>query len=213
MTQAQTPTADAAAPARRGPGRPRRADTEERCYLAVLELFGQKGWSGLSLDAVAHHAGIGKSAVYLRWKDKRALLLDAIRDMESRHVNPTQEGLDLREYLIAYTRARAELYLGEHGAAMANIFSAAFSNPVDFTEIRGEIIDSGVLALSGRIDQAIIDGELPPGTSPNLLLNAIEGGVLFHVILAPPTTHGELRAELEQYVTDLVEMVLRGLSA
>lgn len=104
--------------AKRGPGRPRHADTEERAYRAVLELFGQKGFDGMSLDAVAKSAGVGKSSIYLRWKNKRKLLLEAIKDMEAHHVYPDDEGLGIRDYLISYGRGRAQLYLGEYGPAM-----------------------------------------------------------------------------------------------
>jgi AcrR family transcriptional regulator len=213
MTQPQAVAAEAAPGTKRGPGRPRHADTEERAYRAVLELFGQRGWAGVSLDAVASHAGIGKSSIYLRWKDKHALLLDAVRHLEVRHVNPTA-ALGIREYLVAHARARAELLLGEHGPMIANIVSAAVANPVEFGEIRDESISQEVLALGARIDRAVADGELPPSTSTGMLVDAVEGSVYFHFLMARAgTPREELREGLEEYVTGLVDFVLRSLRA
>jgi AcrR family transcriptional regulator len=210
MTQT-TDSAQNVQPMRRGPGRPRHPDTEARAYRAVLELFGQKGWSGVSLDAVATRAGIGKSSIYLRWHDKRELLLDAIRDLEAHHVNPQTEGLSIRDYLVAHARARAELLLGEHGPAIANIVSAAVANPEAFGEIRDESVSRGVLGLEGRIQQAMTDGELPPSTSSGHLLDAIEGAIFFHVLMTGAgTSKEELRPGLGEWVTELVDMVLRG---
>ena len=198
---------------RRGPGRPRHADTEDRAYRAVLELFGQRGWSGVSLDAVASHAGIGKSSIYLRWKDKHALLLDAVRHLEVGHVNPTP-GLGIRDYLIAHARARAELMLGPHGPMIANVVSAAMANPAEFAEIRDESISQEVLALVARVDRAIADGELPPSTSTSPVVDAIEGTVYFHFLMARA---GAPREELDDGL-DAVRHgprrpVLRGLPA
>jgi AcrR family transcriptional regulator len=198
---------------KRGPGRPRHADTEDRAYKAVLDLFGQRGWAGVSLDAVASHAGIGKSSIYLRWKDKHALLLDAVRHLEVGHVNPAPE-LGIREYLIAHCRRRAELLLGDLGPMIANVVSAAVANPAEFGEIRDESIDQGALALGARIDRAVADGELPASTSADLLIGTVEGTVYFHFLMARAGAPREdLRDGLEEYVTALVDTVLRGLAA
>lgn len=198
-------------PARRGPGgRPRNTDVEPRSYVAVLELFGQHGWAGLSLEAVASHAGIGKSAIYLRWKTKRDLLLEAVRDFETRHVSPVDDGQPLREYLIEYCIARGRLLLGPHGPTMLNIASAAIANPEDFQEIRRESITRGTLPIAARILRGVIDGELPEDTDSGQLLDMIEGALVFHLVIAPlGATRDELGADLERYVTTLVDKALR----
>lgn len=214
MSQQQSSEGIAEVPVRRGPGRPRHADTEERAYRAVLELFGQKGWAGLSLDGVATHAGIGKSSIYLRWKDKRDLLLDALRDLDS-HLS-TPEGSDelgIRDYLVAHTQARAELYLGEHGPAIAHLYSAAQANPVEFEEIRQEGISRGLLSFAGRVEKAVEAGELPADTPVEHLLDAIEGAVLVHVLLSSPSSKEKFRAGMADYVAKLVDIQLRGIGA
>lgn len=211
MDEAQGSTATTDGPPKRGPGRPRRPGTEERAYKAALELFGQVGWSSLSLDAVAQRAGIGKSSIYLRWKDKRDLLVDAVRDLEATHVNPPLE-LPIRDYLIAHARARAELVLGEQGPLIASGISAAMANPEDYAEVMDESLNRGAFALATRIERAVEEGELPPSTSASHLLDAIEGAIYFHFLISnagKPRVH--LRAGLDEYVTELVDMVLAGV--
>ncbi|TRW47485.1 TetR/AcrR family transcriptional regulator [Georgenia yuyongxinii] len=213
MTQQQSPAAEQP-PVRRGPGRPRHADTEARAYRAVLELFGQKGWSGLSLDGVATHAGIGKSSIYLRWKDKRDLLMDALHDLEEHLVVPEEtENLKIRDYLVAHATARAELYLGEHGSALSHLYSAAHANPSEFAEIRQQNISRGILSLHGRIEKAVADGELPKDTSVFHLLDAIEGAVLVHVLFSSPKNNEDLSTGIGEYVRKLVDIQLRGIGA
>jgi AcrR family transcriptional regulator len=198
-------------PARRGPGRPRHTDVEPRSYEAVLALFGQHGWDGLTLDAVATQAGIGKSSIYLRWKTKRELLLDAVRDFETRHVSPADTGQPLREYLVEYCVARGRLLLGVHGPTMLNIVSAAMANPDDFQEIREESISQGILPVVGRIERAVSDGELPAGTDTDLLLDTVEGALVFHLLISPRgASREELGAGLERYARSLVDNAMRG---
>ncbi|GAA3510947.1 TetR/AcrR family transcriptional regulator [Georgenia daeguensis] len=210
MTMQPTEAAITDRSAGRAPGRPRQTDVEPRCYAAVLELFGQHGWAGLSLDAVATHAGIGKSTIYLRWKTKRALLLDAIRYFETRRENPVDDGQPLREYLIEYCLTLGRLLLGPHGPTMLHIAAGAITHPEDFHEIRRESITRGTLPIAARILRAVIDGELPEGTDSGQLLDMIEGSLVFHLVIAPlGATREELGADLERYVTTLVDKALR----
>ena len=62
----------------RGRGRPRTPGAEDKILAAALEEYGEHGWSGFTMDAVARRAGVGKSTVYLRWHDKDALLTEAV---------------------------------------------------------------------------------------------------------------------------------------
>jgi len=214
MTQltAISPTETNEQEPRRRPGRPRHADTEPRAYKAVIELFGQRGWSGLTLDAVATHAGIGKSSIYLRWDTKHDLLIEAIRDFESKNDLSPDENLPLREYLIAYATGRGKALLGEEGQTMLNIVSAAAANPVEFQEIREESIGHGILPLTGRLERAVTDGELPAGTDTGAIIDGLEGSLIFHLLIAPRgATREVLAADLERYVTNLVDVAMRGL--
>ncbi|GAA4429476.1 hypothetical protein GCM10023169_31880 [Georgenia halophila] len=204
----QEPTADP----RRGPGRPRHTDTEPRAYRAALDLFGRRGWSGLTLDGVATHAGIGKSSIYLRWKDKRQLLLEAVRDLQTHLDRPETDGLGIRDYLIAHARARADLFLGEHGPALANLYSAVVADREDFAEVCEEDITRGMRALAPRVERAVTDGELAEGTPVVALLDAIEGAIFFHVVLMPDArSPDEVKAGLGQYVATVVDVQLRGV--
>lgn len=51
----------------------------DRCVLdATLTELGTKGYAGLSLAAVAQVAGTTRPAIYRRWPDKAALVVDAV---------------------------------------------------------------------------------------------------------------------------------------
>ncbi len=88
-------------------GRPRDPATEERALRAALEIFGQKGLSGLTIDEVAARSKVGKSSIYLRWPDKEALLAAALHSIQ---VEGPEDGADASEEPMtrrARRRARA----------------------------------------------------------------------------------------------------------
>lgn len=64
-------------------GRPRDAAADGRIIDAALAEYAAHGRAGYSLNGVARRAGVGKSSIYLRWKDKETLLVDAVHARSS----------------------------------------------------------------------------------------------------------------------------------
>jgi AcrR family transcriptional regulator len=59
-------------------GRPRDATIDGAVLQTTLRLLARDGFAGLSLAAVAAEAGTTRPAIYRRWPDKTALVVDAI---------------------------------------------------------------------------------------------------------------------------------------
>lgn len=210
-----------------GRGRPRDPATEERALRAALEIFGQKGLSGLTIDEVAARSKVGKSSIYLRWPDKEALLAAALHSIQVEGPEDGEGGEDggdaaaaddepqppaeltLRDYLVAHVHRRAELYLGEYGLAMLRLYAEARAHPEVFAEIRHEAISRFVLDERRRVAAAIRDGVLPSGASPVRILDAVEGAIFMHLLVTPPELLPRVREGLEDYVEHMVDDQLR----
>jgi AcrR family transcriptional regulator len=65
----------------RRPGRPRSPEAHAAILRAALELAVEGGLSGLSMEAIAARAGVGKATIYRRWKSKEALFTEAIQSI------------------------------------------------------------------------------------------------------------------------------------
>ncbi|WP_182111397.1 TetR/AcrR family transcriptional regulator [Actinotalea sp. JY-7876] len=78
-----TPPPGRTTDAKRGRGRPRDPELEDRALRATLDVFGEKGWAGLTIDEVATRSRAGKSSIYLRWPDKATLLASALRRVQA----------------------------------------------------------------------------------------------------------------------------------
>jgi AcrR family transcriptional regulator len=86
-----------ATPRRRGAAR-----TEELLQV-TLDLSAEVGYAGLSIEAVARRAGVGKHTIYRRWPSMPALLLDALNrawtsDLDYRDTGDVRA--DLREQFL-----------------------------------------------------------------------------------------------------------------
>jgi AcrR family transcriptional regulator len=211
---------------RRGPGRPRDPDLEERALEATLAVFGEKGWTGLTIEEVSSRARVGKSSIYLRWKDKETLLAAALRhsqqepevaeaapDEDAEPAEPAEPAEQtLREYLVAHATRRANLYLGPHGLAMLRLYVEARAHPDVFAEIRREAITEFVLEERHRVAAAIRAGDLAADASPVLILDAVEGAIFMHILVTPPHLVDRVRRNLPDYIETMVDNQLRAAS-
>ncbi len=210
MTSDVAPVADAEDT--RPPGRPRDPDLEARAHRAVLEVFGEKGWAGLTIDEVASRAHVGKSSIYLRWKDKAGLLAAALESIQSDPGTGDGSGPPgpgtLREFLVRHAHRRADLYLSGDGLAMLRLYVETRAFPEVFAQIRHTAMTRFVLSERRRVAQAIEHGELPSTASAVQLLDAIEGAILMHVLVTPPHPVEQVRAGLDDYIEHLVSAQL-----
>src|SRR5580698_5598099 len=73
--------------AKRAPGRPRSEPARLAILRSTLKLLGKKGFSELTIEAVAAHAGVGKATVYRWWPNKAALIADAFASSTTRKLH------------------------------------------------------------------------------------------------------------------------------
>lgn len=60
------------------PGRPRSAAAESAIIAAALAELDEAGYQGLTIEAVARRAGVGRPTVYRRWPDRDSLVVGAL---------------------------------------------------------------------------------------------------------------------------------------
>src|ERR1700690_2090014 len=61
----------------RSPGRPRSEEARKAILESTLDLLKKSGFSDLSIESIAAHAGVGKATLYRWWPNKDALEIDA----------------------------------------------------------------------------------------------------------------------------------------
>jgi AcrR family transcriptional regulator len=96
-----------------GRGRPRSEEAERAILDATLALLGETGISGLTVEAIAARAGVGKATIYRRWPSKLPLVVNAIKTLPELPVpnTGTLRG-DLREIVRHLARILQSSPLG-----------------------------------------------------------------------------------------------------
>jgi AcrR family transcriptional regulator len=147
-------------PLTRKSGRPRSSQSHQAILQAALALFAQEGLAGLSMEAIAEQAGVGKTTIYRRWPSKEDVIKEALTQFREEQPLPdtgalrgdllavTQQAQDLfRRYplmarltamLIAEIKARPEIYQAFYEKLIAPR-RAQFHEMVERAKVRGEI--------------------------------------------------------------------------
>jgi AcrR family transcriptional regulator len=186
-------------------GRPRDPRVDRRVADAAITLFGEAGWAGFSVEAVAKRAGVGKASIYLRWPTKEALLVEALR-LRVGIIDEVDTG-SLREDLVRLARQILDLYLGDAGRAALRLGLEGDLIP-GLAEQLSALRRSQVLAARAIVRRGIGRGEVPDGTSITLLLDTLVGGATTHVQSTPKDRQDALRADADRYAGQLVDFLL-----
>lgn len=188
-------------------GRPREPDLDERVLDAARTVYGDRGWSGFTIDEVARRASVGKGSLYLRWPNKAALLIDAVRSAAPSVGNINLGNLELD--LLEFGRQWMAFVRSVEGSMVSRLVMDRQSNK-ELAEVIGERdYPDYIRATRALVRRAVERGEVDPAIKPTLIADLIAGAITTHVRSTPPEL-AEI-AHTDEYLTQLVTVVLRGV--
>lgn len=194
---------------KRRAGRKRDPRVEPSVLNATLEVYALHGWRGLTFDAVARAAGIGKPAIYRRWDSRELLLVSAF----NRTNFPTARDMggleaDIRDYLAQWLDWYSAPFLPQAGS---RILVDCTNNPELDRLYREVVIGPRGRAARQITRRAIARGELSGDVSAAILPDLILGGMFFHWAFSTDRDEPDFPEKFERESTALVNVILRGL--
>jgi len=113
---------------RTSPGRPRSAESHDAVLAAAFALLAERGYSGMSIEAVAERAGVGKATIYRWWPNRAAMAVEAFFDHTLGELAFPATGSAATDFRLQI-RALAKLLRGPVGAAMRGIVGGMQTDP------------------------------------------------------------------------------------
>ncbi|ORT53724.1 TetR family transcriptional regulator [Streptomyces sp. CB03238] len=170
-----------------------REDVTEAIRAAVFEELAAVGFARMSIEGIARRAGVGKTAVYRRWKSKLSLVLDLLTAFAA-------QGLPAPATGSLYGDVRALLEVAAHALrhpvasqVIPDLLVEAARHPEIADAIKAALLDGqqGVAALVVR--DAVARGELPEDADPDRALDLIIGPLYWRlVVVRTPLPEGYL---------------------
>src|SRR5262245_22725727 len=204
MEQATTDNVKRARAAR--PGRPRSAKAQGAILAAALALFVEQGFEGMSVEAVASRAGVGKATIYRRWTSKEELVIDAVMGVFAEPAAPDTG--EVRKDLIQGCRDLQVLMSSSLTGEIFPRMAAEVARRTPLGRLYGERVIGPRRAIFGdAIRRGIQRGELPETIDIELAIDQVVGALLLRKLT------GRLkRSDLSQ-PDRAIDMLLTGLDA
>jgi AcrR family transcriptional regulator len=154
------PTPDTVRPSRGG--RPRDPSRDGVIRAAILRLLAEVGYGGLTMDAVAAEAGVGKATIYRRWRTKQDLVVDTIAELTGPAATAPDTG-SLESDLRLLLRSLVSVVSGPLGAATQSLLSALPHSPALAAAFRSGPLGQWTAAFGEVCRRAEQRGEVAPG--------------------------------------------------
>jgi AcrR family transcriptional regulator len=185
-------------------GRPRSVEADEAIRQAAIDLCVDHGFEGLTVEAVAARAGVGKATVYRRHANRVSLAVAAASDVCGCLVEHADTGVVLEDLrLVAHGIVRT-LDSERTRAVLSQIVAAASRNP-ELRAAQRQFVATRRAAAIAAIHRGVERGELRPDTQPDLLADLFAAPLLHRAI-----TLGE-RVDT-RYADALVEAAVRAFA-
>jgi len=190
---------------RRGRGRPRDPETDERITAAAADLMLLRGFDKMTVDDVASQAGVGKATVYRRWPSKEDLAVAAMEQIYSTELPDPDTGTVEGDLVESFTNVLAFVNSPQGEAYVRMSMAESIRDPRIAALYRAST-ERAEETAARMYHRGIERGEVRPDIDIDVVVQWLGG-----IIGSRAITHRPL-PQVED-VKDLVKLVLSGIRA
>ena len=194
------PEADAQPVGPRRRGRPRNEGLRRTILRAAAELLEERGVEGVTIEAIAGRAGVGKQTIYRRWSTRAAVLVEAFLSQDESPLHLPDAG-SLRKDLTALAAAVSGSASSEAlRRSVAGLVAASHVDP-EVGRLFRERFVAPVRAVAREVLQRALErGELHPDVDVEVVIDQLLGAIWYRALLSGgrlgPTYAEALAADL-----------------
>jgi AcrR family transcriptional regulator len=177
-------------------------EREDAILAATIELVGEVGYAGLTMDAVAARAQASKATIYRRWRNKAQLVNAALDAYDASQNEGLPDTGDLREDLYAVMRVLRERASDSYLAMINGLIAAAKHDEELAAALQEHVANEELSPFLVSLQRAVDRGELPPEADSELVHDVAEAMIMRQL------TTGVFDEEFIARVVDDVLLVL-----
>ena len=176
------------------------ADVTEAICGALFSELAQCGYGRLSIEAVARRAGVGKSAIYRRWRSKQDMVVALVSEVAWSHLDMPDTG-NLYGDVIAFLRAGyAALAHPLAKAIIPDLLSEANRNLNLEAALLRTVRDPRRARAAAIIRRAIEPGEVADSLDPDLALDTLAGPLYWRLTVVHQPINDEGLVQLANMI-------------
>jgi AcrR family transcriptional regulator len=168
----------------RAPGRPRSEQARAAILRAAIELLQSKGFTAMSVDAIAARAGVGKATIYRWWPNKAAVVMDAFL-ADTAPGMPFPDTGSTREDLRRQMRSVIRLFnTPTVGGPFVALLGESQHDPALAAALRERFVASRRAAAKEVLRRGIERGELRPDLDLEVAMDALYGPLYYRLLVS-----------------------------
>lgn len=187
----------------RPPGRPRDPEVDRAILDATIDLLAEDGFGGLSIEAVAARARVGKTTVYRRWPSKIPLVVEALACVKTAASVAIPDEMSTRDALVRVLSELVRAHGSERtGPILAGLVDAMSRDPELADAVRIGLISSRRQVVFGLLERGIARGEIRPDVDVELVADLLGGPIVSRTLLTGRPVTPRLAREIVTLVLD-----------
>ncbi len=191
--------------ATRRPGRPRDPDVEAEIVAAAVDIVGESGFDGLTMDEVARRAGVARATVYRRFPSRVDLSMAVCHALTPAIGPEPDTGSIEGDLLVVMDGLLEKLKAPDSGRLMPAMISTAVNNP-DIQEALRRFSATRRERTTKILKRAIDRGELRSDVDVELLVDQLSAPLIYRTLISGRPVNAKVARQL-------VSQVLRGVLA
>jgi AcrR family transcriptional regulator len=161
---------------------PRARRSEADILEATLDVVGEHGVSGVTVDTVAARVGVSKATIYRHWGSRAQLIHAALSSMEGMYFET--EGESLREDLTVLLTHLVEFFdRRDIGRVFASFIDAASRDP-ELWELHQQTMERARVNFEQVVRRGIERGELPADLDIGLFIDIVRAPFVYRRVVA-----------------------------
>ncbi len=177
-----------------------------RILAATRAVLGESGYAGVTMEAIARRADVGKPTLYRWWPNKAALVHEALLVPleELRFVSAGSLEADLRAAVAQTVRFFARPLVR---SAWLGVIADLRTDPRAWSEIYATFVGPAVAHVERVIAAAVGRGECRSDADPHAVVDAMLGMCIYRMLPPGPRARPQARS-----VEAILGLVLHGVA-
>jgi AcrR family transcriptional regulator len=163
-------------------GRPRCEESRARILAAACEILEERGFRGMTIEAIAERAGASKVTLYRWWSHKAAIVLEAIL-AETSPLMPYRASASPLESLRDQMRTFTRFLNGRYGRLLVGVVAEGVLDEEIGRSYREHWVKPRRADACQLLEAAIEAGELPKDSDIETILDALFGPVYYRFLV------------------------------
>ncbi|GHE72259.1 TetR family transcriptional regulator [Streptomyces longispororuber] len=164
-----------------------REDVTEAIRTAVFEELAAVGYARMSIEGIARRAGVGKTAVYRRWRSKLHLVLDLVSAVAVQGLPTPDTGTLEGDLRLLYEVTSRALRHPVASQVVPDLLAEAARTPDIEAALQKALREGQHGVASGIVAQAVARGELREGLDTELALDLMSGPLYWRAVVVRGT--------------------------